>query len=142
MKDKIKIAVIGSRAGYPKDPAEMIEELLKVENLNKNEIIIVSGGARGVDSIAESWARSNNVETLIFPADWKNLGKGAGYIRNVQIIDSADIVLAIWDGQSRGTRHSLYLSRRSGKKVYLVNPEFHLANQEELPESLNYKTNE
>lgn len=139
---KIKIAVIGNRAGYPKDPVEQIEKLLKLENLEKNQIIIVSGGARGVDSIAESWANDNNVETLIFPADWKNLGKGAGYIRNTQIIENSDIVLAIWDNQSRGTRHSLYLSRKYSKKVYLVNPEFHLASIDELPKSLNYKTNE
>ena len=130
---KIKLAVIGSRTGFSVNPGEMIEKVLELENISKDQLIIVSGGAKGVDSLAESWAISNGVETLIFPADWKNLGRGAGYIRNIQIIDSADLVLAVWDGQSKGTKHSLYLSRKRGLKVYLAYPELHLASDYELP---------
>ena len=139
----MKIAVIGSREGFPGNPSDLIEKVLELENLTKDQITIVSGGARGVDSLAESWARSNNVNTLIFRADWKNLGKGAGYIRNHNIIENSDIVLALWNGESRGTLHSLCLSRKLGKKVYLItnSSPLHIADPSELPEKLNYRTN-
>ena len=139
---KTKIAVIGSRKNYPTNPKEDIKKLLKLENLNKDQIIIVSGGAVGVDSIAEQWATEEGVEKLIFRADWKKFGKGAGYIRNHLIIENADIILAVWDGESRGTRHSLYLAKKSGKKIYLSCPEVHIAGEQELPDKITYKTTE
>lgn len=140
---KTKLAVIGSREGIDISAIpSYIEKILKLENISKTDLVIVSGGARGADQAGESWARSEGIETLIFLAKWKELGKGAGYIRNVDIIKNSDIVLAVWNGDSRGTAHSLSLARKMEKKVYLVNPELHLASLDELPEKLNYRTNE
>lgn len=136
----IRLAVIGSREGFLGDPGTFIEELIRIEKIEKEDLIIVSGGARGVDSLAEAWADREGVEKLIFPADWKGKGKGAGYIRNIDIIKNSDLVLAIWNGESRGTLHSLTLAKRKGLKIYLTIPELHVAGKNEIPDKLNYKT--
>jgi hypothetical protein len=136
----IRLAVIGSREGFLGDPGTFIEKLIRIEKIEKEDLTIVSGGARGVDSLAEAWADREGVKKLIFPADWKGKGKGAGYIRNVDIIENSDLVLAIWNGESRGTLHSLTLAKRKGLKIYLTLPELHVARENEIPDRLNYRT--
>ena len=136
----IRLAVIGSREGFLGDPGTFIEKLIEIEKIKKEDLIIVSGGARGVDSLAEAWADRESIEKLIFPADWKGKGKGAGYIRNVDIIENSNLVLAIWNGESRGTLHSLILAKRKGLKIYLTLPELHVARENEIPDKLNYRT--
>ena len=76
----------------------------------------VSGGARGVDSFAESIVDST-VKKTIFKPDWDKYGKSAGFIRNKLIIDEADMVLAFWDGSSKGTKHSIDLAIAAGKPL-------------------------
>lgn len=71
---------------------------------------VVSGGARGVDSYAEEAARKAGLATLIFHADWENLGRSAGPVRNEKIIARASRVVAFWSGESRGTLNSLVLA--------------------------------
>lgn len=66
---------------------------------------IISGAARGADTLGARYARERGVPVLEFPADWVRLGKRAGMVRNLQMLDSADAVVAFWDGQSRGTAH-------------------------------------
>jgi predicted Rossmann fold nucleotide-binding protein DprA/Smf involved in DNA uptake len=77
----------------------------------------VSGGAKGVDTWAESEARRLGMSTMIFPAKWHLLGKMAGYARNRDIVDAADEVVAFWDGRSRGTAHTAEIAERAGKPV-------------------------
>jgi hypothetical protein len=136
----IRLAVIGSREGFLGDPGTFIENLIKLERIKKEDLIIVSGGARGVDSQAEAWADKEGVKKLIFLADWKGKGKGAGYIRNHDIIENSDLVLAIWNGESRGTLHSLTLAKKKGLKIYLTLPELHIAKDNEIPDKLTFKT--
>ena len=66
---------------------------------------VVSGKARGVDTLGEWWAKSGEKDIPIqsFPADWKKFKKAAGYIRNAEMAKYADALIAIWDGESRGT---------------------------------------
>ena len=81
---------------------------------------IVSGGAEGVDSIAEYWAYIHWVPCRVFKPDWKAYGKRAGAIRNKQIVDYCDKLLAFWDGKSKGTLISIEMAKAAGKleKVY------------------------
>lgn len=79
------------------------------------DTVLVSGGARGVDSVAEGAARERGLEVEIFPANWKKYGKRAGFLRNEDIVKAADKVYAFWDGQSRGTRHTMELAKKAGK---------------------------
>lgn len=83
----------------------------------------ISGGARGVDSLAEKEIDCMNtimnlkINKRIFLPNWDKYGKSAGFIRNKFIVDEADIVLAFWDGSSKGTKHSIDLAVMAGKPV-------------------------
>ena len=81
---------------------------------------IVSGGAKGADSLSERWAKENNIETLIFIPDWNKHGKKAGFLRNEDIIKSSDAVIAFWNGESRGTLSSINLAKKYEKSCLIV----------------------
>lgn len=113
----MKIAIVGSREFKGIDLAtDIIFEFLK-EYVDDEEIYVVSGGAKGIDSLAERIAVKLNIETIIFKPDWSIYGKSAGYIRNKLIINSADMVLAFWDGKSKGTKHSINLAVKANKPI-------------------------
>lgn len=86
----------------------------------KEEIVIVCGKARGADSLGEQYAKEKGYEVRYFPADWKGLGKSAGYKRNEQMAQNADALVAFWDGQSRGTKHMIDLAGKYGLDVRVV----------------------
>lgn len=87
----------------------------------KYDIIVRTGGANGVDKLAEHWARKHDVEMepSLIP-EWDKYGKGAGFIRNKEGIDWADRVFAVWNGESRGTKHCIDYGRETGKVVVVV----------------------
>ena len=68
---------------------------------------LISGTAPGVDSLAEDVARIRGIAIERYPANWDRDGKAAGYIRNVQMAETATALLAIWDGKSKGTKHMI-----------------------------------
>lgn len=81
--------------------------------------LVLSGTARGVDQLGEQWAKENNIKVARFPADWSSHGKGAGYIRNELMADNADALVALWDGESRGTKHMIKIARSKKLMVFL-----------------------
>jgi hypothetical protein len=81
---------------------------------------VVSGTARGVDKLGEEWAERKGIPVKRFPADWNKHGKSAGYLRNVEMGEYADALLALWDGESRGTKHMIDIMNKLGKPVKLV----------------------
>lgn len=91
----MKVAVVGSRS-------------LSVTNLYKYLPIatteIVSGGARGIDTFAKKYAIENDIKFTEFLPNYELFGRIAPLRRNIQIINYADIVIAFWDGKSRGTK--------------------------------------
>lgn len=82
---------------------------------------VVSGGARGPDTHGELIAKVNSLLCTRFPADWDAHGKGAGYIRNKQMAEYADALIAVWDGKSKGTAHMIQTMEALGKPVYVYN---------------------
>ncbi len=94
------------------DDYEYLESVLDDLANNLGPFVILSGGAKGVNTLAERYAEEKGMEIEIFKADWKRYGKGAVYLRNVEIWKAADLGIAFWDGQSKGTQHSF---RHSGK---------------------------
>lgn len=68
---------------------------------------IVCGGAKGADSLGKLWALSRNIKVVDMPADWERYGKSAGFIRNKQMGDYADYLIAFWNGVSPGTKHMI-----------------------------------
>lgn len=108
----MRVAVIGSRTFGNYDFLE------KVVNSHKPSII-VSGGARGADTLAERYAHEKGLGFKVFYPLWDTLGKAAGLIRNKEIVDNSDIVIAFWDGQSRGTKHAIDYATQQQKPVYI-----------------------
>jgi len=87
---------------------------------------VVSGGAlQGVDRIGEQWARSNSIDCKVFEPDWAQYGKAAGPIRNREMAKYADALIAVWDGESKGTKNMIETAR------HLLLPTFvHYVNEE------------
>lgn len=108
----MKLAIVGSRdfANYT-----YLESLLTP--IKENIEWIISGGARGVDSLAERYARKNSIPFLLFPANWDKYGKRAGFRRNQEIVDEADFMIAIPTPNSRGTRDSIRRAEIKGIPV-------------------------
>lgn len=80
---------------------------------------IVSGGARGADTLAKQYAKHNEIPLVEFKADWDSHGKSAGYKRNVKIVDYSDLIIAFWDGHSPGTKHTIDIAKEQGKPVWV-----------------------
>lgn len=81
---------------------------------------VVSGGARGVDQLGEQWAKMNNIPVDIYLANWDKYGKSAGYKRNTIMAMNADALIAIWDGESKGTKHMIDLAEKYGLKTFVL----------------------
>jgi hypothetical protein len=73
---------------------------------------IISGGAQGADELGRLWAVKNQIHFTCFPAQWNRHNKAAGFIRNKVIADSSDYILAFWDGESKGTAHTISLVKK------------------------------
>ena len=85
-----------------------------------SDIEIVSGCARGADSVGELFASRRGLPIKRFPADWKQHGKSAGYLRNKEMAEYANGLLAFWDGKSRGTKHMIDTAKKKGLDVKVV----------------------
>lgn len=88
-------------------------------SLHKHTLEIVCGMARGVDLLGLEFAKSNSLKWHEFPADWNKYGKRAGYLRNIQMGEFSDGVVAIWDGKSRGTKQMIDWAMEKGLFVYV-----------------------
>jgi len=78
---------------------------------------IISGGARGADKLGEKYAQRMAIPMTVMYADWDKYGKRAGYLRNVEMGDAADALIALWDGQSKGTKHMIHIAKSKMLKV-------------------------
>ena len=110
----MKVAVIGSRNLFVRD-------LSKYLPVGTTEI--VSGGARGVDTSAREYANANCIPLKEFLPDYSKHGKRAPLVRNIDIINYADVVLAFWDGKSRGTKFVIDNCKKMGKACRVFIPE-------------------
>ena len=131
----MKIIIAGSRSIT--DMKE-VEAAMKASNADKKATEIVSGGAKGVDTLAIAWAKRHRVPCKVMKADWNNLdvpgavicvnpnpkidgyyNAKAGISRNEDMGRYADALVACWDGVSPGTRHMIEFMKKLGKKVYV-----------------------
>ena len=92
-----------------------------IKNLDKDhEIIIVSGGASGADSLGEKFAKKHNLKIEKYPAEWDKYGRSAGPIRNYKMAQVADLVVVFWDGKSRGTKNMIECAERENKSCTII----------------------
>lgn len=113
----MKVAIVGSRNFTD---FEFLK--LTMTNLGSSLFVIdkiISGGAEGVDRFAEWYTITNDIPTKIFLPDWDLYSKSAGMKRNGLIVANADIVVAFWDGKSKGTKNSIDTALKA-KKTCLV----------------------
>lgn len=96
----------------------IFDELEKLYAAQPN-LILISGGAKGVDSIAEEWGRFRKLQIEQHKPDWAKYGKGAGIVRNKEMVLAADFVLIFWDGESKGTKSVIDFCEKQGKKYLL-----------------------
>jgi hypothetical protein len=80
---------------------------------------VVSGLAPGVDHSGEIWAADNEIPVMGFKADWNAHGKAAGPMRNRQMAQYAEALVAVWDGKSRGTKNMIDEANKRGLRIYI-----------------------
>jgi hypothetical protein len=110
----MKTIIAGSRT-----VTEYMTVLEAILNSDFTVTEVVSGTARGVDQLGELFASDMQLPVKKFPADWNGLGKRAGYVRNTQMADYAEQLIAIWDGKSPGTKHMIDIATKKGLAVYV-----------------------
>lgn len=105
----MKVAIVGSRS-------------LKVDDLGKylpeGVTEIVTGGAKGIDTCAEEYAKAKGLKLTIFFPEYRRYGRYAPLKRNEQIIDYADMIIAFWDGISHGTKYTIETAEKRNKPLY------------------------
>ncbi|MBO7195952.1 MAG: DUF2493 domain-containing protein [Clostridia bacterium] len=107
----MKILIAGSRGITNFDLSEYLPNDVE---------LIISGGACGVDTLAEQYADKHRISKLILRPDYKRYGRGAPLIRNRKMVDIADTVILIWDGKSRGTKQTIEYTKKLGKELILI----------------------
>lgn len=115
------VAVVGSRSfhDYPKLRFVLSDILVKNETLGYT-VSFVSGGAQGADRLAERFARQRERPIEVIRPDWERHGRGAGFVRNKTIVHRCDMLIAFWDGHSRGTQHSMNYASSMKKQVICI----------------------
>ena len=112
----MKFAIIGSRIfndyGILRNFADYF--------IDSDDDSIVSGGAKGADSLGYQYAKDNGLDYTLFAANWDEFGKSAGFRRNQQIVDACDMVLAFWDGVSKGTQDTINKAKKVKKPTFIV----------------------
>ncbi len=90
------------------------------EKRKEYNIIIISGGARGADTLGEKYAQDEGFSLEKFPANWNKFGKSAGFRRNEQMAEVADALIAFWDGKSHGTKHMIEIMENKKLLVKVI----------------------
>ena len=126
-KKKLRVCIFGSRKGidrnwnrkFYEDMDLAIERiLLKYPDFEKQDILIVSGGAQGIDSLGLNYAIRCKLPCKLMKPDWENEGRAAGFRRNERMAMFADVGIMYWDGASAGTAHMFRKMSALGKLVW------------------------
>ena len=107
----MKLLVVGSRN---------IKTFPLSEFIPKEVTLIISGGANGVDRLAEEYADAHRISKMILRPEYAKYGKAAPLKRNEEMVALADAVLVIWDGASKGTKYTADFAKRSNKPLTLL----------------------
>lgn len=111
----MKCIIAGSRTATIEQVIEALETCPFTSEITE----VVSGGARGADSYGELIAEEFNTPVKRFLAEWEKYGRGAGHIRNQQMAEYAESLIAIWDGNSPGTSNMIEQAKKKGLKVFV-----------------------
>jgi hypothetical protein len=117
----MRVIVCGGRNFQDKEYCfEKLNELIG----QLDDVEIVSGHAKGADTFGEEYALQNSLKVSVFKPDWKKYGRAAGPIRNKEMYQYAlgdkPMVIAFWDGNSKGTKSMIDIASKDGAKVHVV----------------------
>lgn len=123
-----KIIINGSRDFYNYTYLRLIlKDYIMTNQINPELIEIISGGAKGADTLAIKFAKEYNLNYKIMNADWNKYGKRAGIIRNAEMLTYAisnpndiAILISFWNGNSKGTKHMIDISNDEGIIVKVI----------------------
>lgn len=118
MENKFRVIVAGGRDFFN---YRLLEEKLDRLLSPKENVVIVSGMAKGADRCGEEYARKHGLQISFFPALWNQHGTRAGFIRNEEMAKNADAVVCFWDGKSSGTQHMIETARNMKLPVRIIN---------------------
>ena len=107
----MKLLIAGSRS---------IKEYDLEKHIPDGTTMIITGGANGIDTLAEKYADKKHLSKLILRPQYKIYGRYAPLKRNEEMIELCDIVLVIWDGHSKGTKHTISYADKIGKRLILI----------------------
>ena len=113
----MKLLICGSRC---RDNFEHVYDCINQIVMNEYSGLIteiIEGGAKGVDNIAGIYAKEHHISLNVMPANWKKHGKIAGFLRNIEMVALCDKGIAIWDGYSQGTAHTIKLLKKTNKLI-------------------------
>lgn len=114
----MKVAIVGGRDFSRYNlMCSILNRLIKEKALDITEVIC--GCAQGADTMGSFWAEENGIKVKLMPANWDKFGRKAGPIRNCEMLQEADGVIAFWNGFSPGTRHMIDISHRAGKLIHI-----------------------
>lgn len=115
----MKTAIIGTR-NAPETTYAQLCDLCGCLRVLGGISEIISGGATGADALGERYAKAEKIPLTVITADWKTYGKAAGPMRNTEIVERAERVIAIWDGKSTGTADTIRKAKAQGKEVLII----------------------
>ena len=98
---------------------EKVNKILQEKKLT-HKIVIISGCARGADALGILYASENAFDVEEYPAEWDKYGKKAGYMRNVEMAENADALIAFWDGKSKGTKHMIDIATERNLPIRVI----------------------
>ena len=107
----MKLMVIGSRS---------IKDFDLEKHIPKEATMIISGGADGIDTLAEKYADKKRLSKLILRPQYNLYGRAAPIVRNEKMVELCDMALIIWDGSSRGTKYTIDHAYKLRKNVILI----------------------
>ena len=113
----IRVVIAGCRDYENYKAAKRFIDICLSNVRKENNIVIVSGGARGADAIGERYAKENGFAVEKYLADWEKYGKSAGPIRNKQMAEIADYVICFWNEKSKGTKSMIDFAKKLNKPV-------------------------
>lgn len=114
----IKVVVAGSRSFNDYD---LLKTSLDLFLQHYDSVTIISGHAYGADKLGERYASQKGYEVELFIPNWDLYGKRAGYLRNEDMAKNGDVLVAFWDGKSKGTQHMINLAKKHELKIWVVN---------------------
>lgn len=115
--ESFKVIIAGGRDFNDYDRLVKIMDNVLSNILLTYEVEIVCGMARGADLLGKRYAEERGFKVIECPADWDTFGKSAGYIRNREMADMADALVAFHDGVSKGTQHMINLAKERNLKI-------------------------